>query len=355
MWTYDGQTIVTPTFLLGTGPAGNLVSTVSDLGGFISFVFADGRGPSGALIKPELLRSMIEPQLGKPGEAPGFGLGFAISKLGDERRIGHGGAVYGFATEVEALPDAKLGAAVVAAADCANGIARHIAETALRLMLAVRQGRLLPRLPTSGPIASEAVRQLEGRYATAGKFIDITERRGQVFLSPNAAGMTVEIRQSGDTLVVDDRLASGPKLTAFGNRIRIGNASYEKKSVEKPAPCPDRWDGLIGEYGWDHDVLYVLEKDGQLHVLIEWFFDYPLTELGPDRFLFPDYGLYAGRGWSSRGGTGGGASQVEAAGVVFPRRRLDGEGGKTFRNRAAPAHRADSGRDPIGPTADRAG
>ena len=32
MWTYDGQTVATPTFLLGTGPAGNLVSTVNDLG-----------------------------------------------------------------------------------------------------------------------------------------------------------------------------------------------------------------------------------------------------------------------------------------------------------------------------------
>ena len=28
MWTYDGQVIATPEFLLGTGPAGNLVSTV---------------------------------------------------------------------------------------------------------------------------------------------------------------------------------------------------------------------------------------------------------------------------------------------------------------------------------------
>ena len=53
---------------------------------------------------------------------------------------------------------------------------------------------------------------------------------------------------------------------------------------------------MIGEYGWDHDVLYILEKDGKLHALIEWFFDYPLKEVGPDRFLFPDDGLYAGEG-----------------------------------------------------------
>ena len=29
------------------------------------------------------------------------------------------------------------------------------------------------------------------------------------------------------------------------------------------ARLPSRWLGLIGEYGWDHNVLYILEKDGQ--------------------------------------------------------------------------------------------
>ena len=65
MWTYDGQTVATPTFLLGTGPAGNLVSSVVDLGHFLSFLFADGSAATGRLIKAETLRAMIEPQLGK--------------------------------------------------------------------------------------------------------------------------------------------------------------------------------------------------------------------------------------------------------------------------------------------------
>ena len=129
MWTYDGQTVKTPTFLLGTGPAGNLVSSVIDLGRFLSFLFAGGQADGARLIKSETLKAMIEPQLGKPGEAPGFGLGFAISKLDSERRIGHGGAIYGFATEVQALPDPQLGAIVVATADCANGFTAHVAES----------------------------------------------------------------------------------------------------------------------------------------------------------------------------------------------------------------------------------
>ncbi len=164
MWTYDGQTIATPTFLLGTGPAGNMVSTVVDLGRFASMLFAEGRGPKGMLLNPETFRSMMEPQLGRPGETPGFGLGFALSKLDDERQIGHSGAVYGFATDLEALPDVKLGAIVIAAADCANGITRHVAESSLRAMLAVRKGRPLPALAVGRPIPL-------GRARRAGRAI----------------------------------------------------------------------------------------------------------------------------------------------------------------------------------------
>jgi hypothetical protein len=37
----------------------------------------------------------------------------------------------------------------------------------------------------------------------------------------------------------------------------------------KPLPAPKRWRGLIGEYGPDHKVLIILEKDGQLHALFK--------------------------------------------------------------------------------------
>ncbi|MFI5387247.1 MAG: serine hydrolase domain-containing protein, partial [Fimbriimonadales bacterium] len=331
MWSYDGQTVRAPAFLLGTGPAGNLVSTVIDLGRFVSCLFAGGRVAGGVIVKPETLRSMTEPQLGKPGESPSFGLGFALSKLDQERRIGHSGAVYGFATELEALPDARLGVIVITTADCANGITRHVAETALRLMLAVRQNRPLAVLETTLPIPRERARELEGRFACGDKVIDLIERAGKLFLSPFAGGMTVELRAHGDSLIVDDRLACGTVLTTERNRISLGGEWYDRKPAEKPVPCPARWDGLIGEFGWDHDVLYILEKDGRLHALIEWFFDYPLKEEGGDRFQFPDHGLYADERLVFTRGANGLATQVEAAGVVFRRRPLDGEGGKTFR------------------------
>ena len=40
--------------------------------------------------------------------------------------------------------------------------------------------------------------------------------------------------------------------------------------------------------------LVILEKDGQLHTLIEWQYLYPLKEISENVFQFPDYGLYMG-------------------------------------------------------------
>ena len=110
---------------------------------------------------------MLTPQLGKPKETPAFGLGFALSTLEGQRRIGHGGAVYGFATELAALPDEKLGVVVIATRDCANGTVKQIADTALRLMLAARKAS---RCPTT--------RRHETRAGGSGQAADRTVRQG---------------------------------------------------------------------------------------------------------------------------------------------------------------------------------
>src|SRR5262249_885870 len=109
MWTYHGREFDAPAIQMGMAPAGNLYSTANDLALFMHFLFADGRGPKGQLLKPGTLAKMLEPQFVKKGEKAGFGLGFFVQEFEGRRRIGHGGAIYGFATEFAALPDDKLG------------------------------------------------------------------------------------------------------------------------------------------------------------------------------------------------------------------------------------------------------
>ncbi len=98
-----------------------------------------------------------------------------------------------------------------------------------------------------------------------------------------------------------------------------------------PADVPARWRGLIGEYGWDHDVLYILESNGRLSALIEWFFEYPLTEVSENVYAFPRYGLYAGERIAFVRDARGRATIARAAGVDVTRRTWVGEDGGIFR------------------------
>ena len=276
---------------------------------------------------------MWKPQFAKPGDKQAFGLGFAVSELDGHRRVGHGGAVYGFATQLDALPDDKLGVVVVTSRDCANAVTSHIAEAALRQMLAAKQGKPLPKIDETAPLKPEDARKLAGRYKSGDKTIELTERYGRLYAFPAAGGFRVELRALGDGLIVDDRLGYGQKFERDGDKLKVNGEVYERMETPAapPAAAPEKWAGLIGEYGWDHNTLFILEKDGKLHALIEWFFLYPLEEEKPDVFKFPDFGLYQGEKIVFTRGKDGRATQAEAAGVVFERRPMDGENGQTFK------------------------
>jgi CubicO group peptidase (beta-lactamase class C family)/D-alanyl-D-alanine dipeptidase len=334
MWTYHGREFPAPTFELGMPPAGSMYSTANDLGKFLSVLFAGGKGPGGEVVKAQTLEQMWTPQFAKPGTKEGFGLGFMVGELEGRRHVGHGGAIYGFATELGALPDDKLGVVVVASRDCANAVTHRIADVALGHMLAVKQKKPLPKIEEAGPLAPGVARELAGRYKAKDKTLDLLERYGRLWALPGKGGFRVELRALGEGLVVDDRLLHGQRVERQGDKLRIGADVYERVPVEKPRPLPARWAGLIGEYGWDHNTLYVLEKDGKLHALIEWFFLYPLEEVAENVFKFPDdSGLYHGEKLVFTRDVRGRATEVEAANVVFERRKLDGEDGSTFKIR----------------------
>ncbi len=285
------------------------------------------------VLQPATLAEMLKIQFAKPGETRGFGLGFSISQFQGQRRIGHGGAIYGFATDLSAIPDEKLGVVVIAARDCANGLTTQIADVALGQILAIRAGKPLPAIETSSPLAPELSLSLAGHYRSAeGETFDLIGSASRLMMEPGQGGARVELRAAGNDLVGDDALNGfGPRISREGDKLRLGRRVFERVTVALPPEPPAAFPGLIGEYGWDHDVLYILEKEGRLHALIEWFFLYPLTQESPDVYAFPDWGLYQGEKLLFRRDPGGKASAVEAASVIFPRRPIDGDDGQTFR------------------------
>ena len=340
MWGLDRDLFDAPTFELGMAPAGSMYSTVLDLARFMGAMFERGNGENGRILSPETLESMWRPQFAEPEATEGYGLGFRVQESFGQRRLGHGGAIYGFSTQLAFLPDAQLGVAVVSAVDGTNAVAGRVADAALELMLAASSGDPLPTEPLRGtqPVDPGTALALEGRYRADEEAVELDERNGELFLTPLRSGPTVALRTRGDTLIVDDRLAFGDRYLPVGGDVLLaldgdaaGRRLVRHPAPDLPSPPPDRWTGLIGEYGWDYNVLYVLEREGRLHALIEWFYMYPLEEIGPDVYAFPEWGLYHGERLVFSRDADGRATSVEAASVVFPRRNVGTEAGGTFR------------------------
>src|SRR5205085_1037387 len=216
--------------------------------------------------------------------------------------------------------------------DCCNAVTTHVAEEALRLMLAVKQDKPLPKIEETTKLSPERARQLIGRYKFGEKVLDLEESDGRLWAWPGRGGFRMELRARGEDLIVDDRIGYGAKIEVKDGKLKIGKDEYAPVKTEKPEPPPSKWLGLIGEYGWDHNTLFILEKDGKLHALIEWFFLYPLTEESENVFAFPnDFALYHGEKLTFTRDPNGKATQVLAGPVLFKRRPLDGEDGSTFR------------------------
>ena len=359
MRTYDGRTFEAPTFLLGTGPAGNLYSSVLDLSKFLTCLFEQGKtggGKTGAketgaketgaketgaketgreqILKPGSLDLMTTPIKDSDGEPLGFGLGFHVEKLDGYRKTGHGGAVYGFSTQLEALPERRLGVAAAASLDGANGVVGRLAEYALRLMIAVQDGKPLPAYRTTGPLPRERARELIGMYREVDgtRFTRISRLNDKVFMRRGTFRYELGAATGDGRIMVDDQFGFGPEIKLQdGDRLLVGKTVYERMDDKPPVGIPERWKGLIGEYGWDHNTLYILEEDGRLYALIEWFYYYPLKEVSENVFEFPDYGLYHGEGLTFTRNADGVATEVVAAEVKFVRREVGTKDGETFK------------------------
>jgi CubicO group peptidase (beta-lactamase class C family)/D-alanyl-D-alanine dipeptidase len=330
MWTYDGKTFEAPTFQLGMAPAGSMYSTVEDLGRFLSVLIAQGKTENGPLIRPATLQQMWSPQFPNP-DGWVFGLGFLIRTFEGRRLVGHGGAIYGFATTLDLLPEDKLGVVVIATKDAVNAVTERIGEETLRTVLAQRAGKPLVLPQATSPVPQELGRKLAGRYGSRDDALDLRYLDGRLSLLPVSGGVENGFRQLGGELISDGVMGYGLKVTPVANGIEFHSKTLPKVNVGQPAPLPEKWKGMIGEYGWDHDILYVFEKDGRLNVLIEWMEFDALTQVTDDVYKFPTHGLYDGESAVFTRDASGNATQVKVSGVVFKRRPIGGVSGGIFR------------------------
>ena len=246
-----------------------------------------------------------------------FGLGFHVSEFDGHKKIGHGGAVYGFSTQLASLPERRLGVVAASSLDGSNGVVRRLSNYALRLMLACQDGQTLPDFVVTGPVPPQRARELVGRYRNpqTNSIVQINELGGDVFMRRGQSRYTLRTHPENGRLITDDESSFGIEVQRESDgTLVVGGTRYERMPDVPPPSVPERWRGLVGEYGWDHNTLYILEDHGRLFALIEWFYYYPLEEIDRDTFAFPDTGLYHGESLKFERDSRGVAKRVVAAG-----------------------------------------
>ena len=111
--------------------AGGLYSTVEDLARWNQFLFDHGVGDE-KILSHEEIATMTSPSVPmNPDEAPHrfYGYGLVINKQPNQQRIGHGGGINGFVTNLVYYPDQDVSVAVLSNVETANieGISQDVA------------------------------------------------------------------------------------------------------------------------------------------------------------------------------------------------------------------------------------
>ena len=146
------------------GAAGSLCSTVLDLLEWRHALFG-GRVVSSASLK------MTTPATLNDGSATGYGYGLGMGKMDGHRRVGHGGGINGFISELHHYPDDSLVTVVLTntGALTAVQLERLIARRALGI-------KDLPAVP----IAASALERLVGEYAVGSTPVRVFVENGRL-------------------------------------------------------------------------------------------------------------------------------------------------------------------------------
>ena len=165
-------------FILRDVPAGGMNSTVRDLSRFLSMVFADGRSGGRQIVRPETLGEMLRVQnADNPLDLTyQIGLAWALGPVGDlvlpegELIAQHTGGTITFHSQLIALPNSKLGIAVLSNSQAARTVVGKVAHAVLKAAYEAKTGIRPPepkeRKAGGRSLPPELMRAWEGEYAT---------------------------------------------------------------------------------------------------------------------------------------------------------------------------------------------
>lgn len=279
-------------------PAGGLNSSVTDLGHFMSMVFADGKSGNQQILKPKTLAEMLRPQNTDVPLDLNFriGLGWMLSTLGSSAiqnagTVAHhsGGTAY-FRSQMYILPEHKLGVVVLSNSSTSGEVVDHIATETLALALEAKTGIRQPERKKAThdntPLTAETVREYVGDYTTMAGFARI--RTCGEGLCADVADHSFDLVRGSDGLF---RLAYS-FLGIF--RIDLGNLGeigFSRRTVEGR-------NVLVARTG-EQEMLagQRIEPISNLEAWRQYLGDYEITNPGADHKFLDRISLIEDRGY----------------------------------------------------------
>ena len=243
------------------GASGCVAAPARDMGAYLTMLIRRGAGPNGRVVSPAGFDSFMGRHQAAEHFGPGtaYGYGIAVDILDGHTRLRHTGGMVSFASALEVDLDAGCG--VFASVNAMQGLRpRPVAEYALRLMRACREGKPLPPVPAADPAwrVPDAA-DYAGRFtANDGSALEFAAQGERLYLLRGAERIPVELLAPEVFTIAHADFAHFPLVftraggdrkgavteAAWGERW-YGGAAYKGP---RGFSLPPAWQQYTGEY-----------------------------------------------------------------------------------------------------------
>jgi CubicO group peptidase (beta-lactamase class C family) len=236
--------------------SGCIASTARDMGAYVTMLINRGAIPGGRIVSPGAFDDFAHPHMAAEHFGPGasYGYGIAVDRLDGHARLRHTGGMVSFASALEVDRDAGVG--VFASINAMQGYRpRPVAEYALRLMRACREGSALPEVPArDASLRVAAAADYAGRYTGAG---------GRT-LTIVAEGDGLFLIHKGTRVPLEPSLEPEDAFTALHPDYALYEILFSRAGKDGKGP--------IVEAGWGEDWFVSAGYTGprEFHVPAEW-------------------------------------------------------------------------------------
>jgi CubicO group peptidase (beta-lactamase class C family) len=247
--------------IIETDGDGCIASTPHDMGLYVQMIAGRGKGPRGRLISEESFALFAQPHIKAEefGPTASYGYGIAVDTLEGHKILRHTGGMVSFASALQVDLDAGIGA--FASINAMQGYRPNpVAQYALRLMRAQREGKPLPAPPpSSSPTTVENAADYAGTYQSPdGRKLEFVAQGKSLYLAHQ--GQLVSLEGPGPVFTVlhpdfalfslvfsraDAKDEKSPVVEAGWGGDWFTNSRY---SGPKEFPYPKEWDAYVGHY-----------------------------------------------------------------------------------------------------------